>query len=304
MAEPLAVRCAAASLDRDEPLHGTASRVQRWMVVEQPGAWGREAVLESKLDRDVAARLQADADRHRVRVVLARRTDRRRDHRLRRVYLAHSGAERRWIEQVDLPAGDAAAVLSVDLATTAFPEPPGLGAPGPPALFLVCTNGRHDPCCADLGRPVVRALVAAGAPDVWECSHIGGDRFAANVVSLPDGVYYGRVDPAGAAALLAGHRDGVVALDHYRGRSCHPPLVQAAELFARRHLGERRLDGMGVLSAERGGDGTVVVLVQQRGGEALEVVVQRERAPATQLTCHVQEPRRPWSYRLVALGPA
>ena len=37
MAEPLGPRCAAESLARDEPQIGTASRVQRWFVVEQPG---------------------------------------------------------------------------------------------------------------------------------------------------------------------------------------------------------------------------------------------------------------------------
>jgi hypothetical protein len=304
MAEPLTIRCATESLARGEPLLGTASRVQRWMVVEQPGAWGVEALLESELDADVAAALDEDARRHRVRVLLARRAGDRSRNRDRRVFLAHAGPERQWLQQVDLPFDDPAALLGIDLSTTAFPDPPGIGEPGPPTLHLVCTNGRHDPCCADLGRPVVRALVAARAPDVWECSHIGGDRFAANLVSLPDGAYYGRVDPDGTPDLVADHRAGLIDLDHYRGRSCYPPLVQAAEAFARHHLDERRLDGMSVLSAEPAGDGTVVILLQQRGGDAVEVVVRRERAAAVQLTCHVHVEHQPWDYRLVALRPA
>ena len=55
-------------------------------------------------------------------------------------------------------------------------------------LVLVCTNGRHDPCCATFGRPLARVLrEGAQRDDVWECSHIGGDRFAANIVILPEG---------------------------------------------------------------------------------------------------------------------
>src|SRR5690606_32568030 len=131
-------------------------------------------------------------------------------------------------------------LLDIDLGAVAFPEPPGIGRPGPPSLNLVCTNGRHDPCCADLGRPVSRALVAAGTPDVWECSHVGGDRFAANIVCLPEGIYHGRVEPGAAAGLISEHRAGRIVLDTYRGRSCLPPLVQAADRFAREHLGERR----------------------------------------------------------------
>jgi hypothetical protein len=311
MADRLTYRCAPASLGRDEPLVGTASRVQRWLVVEQPGAWGSDPPLDSRLDRAVAGELAASARRHRVRVLLARRPGSRRRHGDRRVFLAHSGVERRWIEQLDLPLERPRDLLGIDLGVLAFPDPPGLGHPGPPSLHLVCTNGRHDPCCADFGRPVVRVLAAAGSPDVWESSHVGGDRFAANIVCLPDGVYYGRVEPGEADRLLADHRAGRVDLARYRGRSCLPPLVQAAEFHARAHLGERRIDGLTVLSTEPHDDGTVAVLVQQRpgpgpgDGATLEVVVRRERAAEpVQLTCHVGEPARPWSYVLVDVRAA
>jgi Sucrase/ferredoxin-like len=305
MGEKLPLRCATESLARNEPLIGTASRVQRWLVVEQPGAWGRDALTESLLPAEVAAPLAAHARSHRVRVLLARRPgDVRRDGD-RRVLLAHTGAERRWIEQLVVPAAHPERLLDLELGPLAFPDPPGLGEPGPLGLALVCTNGRHDPCCADMGRPVVRALQAAGVPDVWEASHVGGDRFAANIVSLPDGVYYGRVEPDEAAALLAAHRAGTIDLERYRGRSYLPPLVQAADLYARRHLGETRIDGLTVLSTEPGPDGTTLVVLQQRGGDSVAVVVERVRVDEpVQLTCHVPELSRPWSYRLVDVRAA
>ena len=120
------------------------------------------------------------------------------------MFLAHSRAERWWLEQVDVDPADPKALVRLDLGALAFPEPPGIGVPGPPSLHLVCTNGRHDPCCADFGRPVMRALTDAGAPDAWECSHVGGDRFAANIVCLPEGIYYGRVEPERARAVGGG----------------------------------------------------------------------------------------------------
>jgi hypothetical protein len=305
MGEALTFRCATASLARDEPLIGTASRVQRWLVVEQPGAWGRDAVTESNLPPHVAAPLVAHARSHRVRVILARRPGDRRRGGDRQVFLAHTGAERRWIEQLAVPAAHPERLLDLDLGPLAFPDPPGFGRPGPAGLALVCTNGRHDPCCADKGRPVVRALAAAGVPDVWEASHIGGDRFATNVVSLPDGVYYGRVEPDEAPALLATHRAGTIDLRRYRGRSHLQPLVQAADLFARQHLGETRIDGLTVLSTEHGSDGTTVVVLQQRGGDSIAVVVERVRVDeAVQLTCHVPELSRPWTYRMVEVRAA
>ena len=305
MGEALEIRCATESLARDEPLIGTASRVQRWLVVEQPGAWGRDAFTDSHLPSHVAAPLVAHARSHRVRVILARLPGDMRRGGDRHVFLAHTGAERRWIEQLVVPAAHPERLLDLDLGPLAFPDPPGFGEPGPAGLALVCTNGRHDPCCADKGRPVVRALAAAGVPDVWEASHVGGDRFAANIVSLPDGVYYGRVEPDEAPALLAAHRAGTIDLRRYRGRSHLPPLVQAADLYARQHLGETRIDGLTVLSTEHGPDGTTVVVLQQRGGDSVAVVVERVRVDeAVQLTCHVPELSRPWSYRLVEVRAA
>ena len=305
MGERLTYRCATESLARDEPLIGTASRVRRWLVVEQPGAWGRDALTESHLPVDIGKRLADHARSHRVRVLLVRRPGDMRGRDARRVFLAHTGAERRWIEQLDLPADQPERLLDLELGPLAFPDPPGYGEACPGGVVLVCTNGRHDPCCADFGRPVVRALTAAGVADVWESSHVGGDRFAANLVSLPDGVYYGRVQPDEAAGLVAAHRTGTIDLRRYRGRSHLPPLVQAADLFARQHLDETRVEGLTVLSTEPGAGDTTAVTVQQRDGDAYEVLVERVRVEApVQLTCHVPDPSQPWTYRLVEVRVA
>jgi hypothetical protein len=136
--------------------------------------------------------------------------------------------------------------------------------------------------------------------EVRESSHLGGDRFAANRVLLPSGTYYGRVRPEEAASLVAAHRAGVIDLDRYRGRSCYPPLVQSAELFARRHLDEPGLD---VVSARRvsGDDDAAEVEVRVDGGPTLRVRVVRERADGVLLTCGAAGEGRPWRYRLVAI---
>ena len=86
----------------------------------------------------------------------------------------------------------------------------------------------HDLCCAVRGRSVARALAAAWPEQTWECSHVGGCRFAPNVVILPDGVYYGDLDPTSAGPVVRDHLAGVVRADYLRGFSGYPPPVQAA----------------------------------------------------------------------------
>ena len=116
-------------------------------------------------------------------------------------------------------------------------------------LVLVCTNGRHDACCATFGRPLARDLrQSAARDDVWECSHIGGDRFAGNLVILPEGLYFGRCDGASAQRVIEDYRRGAIHLDNYRGRSVLGFYEQAAEFFVRRELG---LTAIGAVTAVR-----------------------------------------------------
>jgi len=292
--EPGRLGCAAESLERDELVLGTASRVRRWLLVEQTGSWGRDALAQSHLPDEVADRLHRAAVEQGVRVLLIRRSVAPSDAPGLSAFLVRSDRAVAWAEHLVLP--DPAALLELDLGALRADAPPGIGTPAG-SVHLVCTNGRHDPCCADLGRPVVRALREEGI-DVWESSHVGGDRFAANVVCLPTGVYFGRVPPEQAAAIVRDHDAGLLALDHYRGRSCHASLVQAAEVFARHELGERRLAELQPRTWAIGGDRATVEL--GLADATLTVEVSRRRGPAVALTCS-PEAHHPWQYRLEAL---
>ena len=63
-------------------------------------------------------------------------------------------------------------------------------------LVAVCAHGRHDQCCAVRGRSACGAIADEYPEYTWECSHLGGDRFAATMLILPEGLCYGRVDSA------------------------------------------------------------------------------------------------------------
>ncbi len=279
-------RCAHVARRLDEVAAATASQVRRWLLVEQPGPWGERALFESRLDLDVAAELAQRAKAARTRVVLIRQG----------VGSGGSSAgpgppPRRWyaarsdVGAAGIVAGsfhDDRELLDVDLSTV-------LGAvrSDHPPVFLVCTNGRHDPCCAEFGRPVYRRLAEA-LPDeaVFECTHIGGDRFAANVVCLPEGIYYGRVPEAGATGLVSRYHRRQLDLDLYRGRSCHSWPEQAAEAAVRRHLDVVGIDDVTVVGSKAMADRRwqVHLAVSGHGGWAVEVGRSFDPEPRT-LTC-------------------
>jgi (2Fe-2S) ferredoxin len=148
-------------------------------------------------------------------------------------------------------------------------------------VFGVCTHGRHDACCAERGRPVAAALTASHPAQTWEISHMGGDRFAANMVVLPEGLYYGRMEPGTATQVAALHEEGRVDLSRLRGRSTYPMHVQYAEIALRRHLEDDRLDAIRLVRR----DGWRSVFVRE--GVEWSVMVRRVATEEAQLTCSV-----------------
>jgi hypothetical protein len=176
-------------------------------------------------------------------------------------------------------------------------------------LYLVCTHGRHDRCCALLGRPVAQALAQVHPERTWECSHVGGDRFAANLVVLPEGLYLGRIAADEVVAVVAALSEGQLPAGHVRGRSSLPMPVQAAQHFARTSLDRwQAADLVPVAQHGAGQDAWRVQLAgaEVAGGEVpgVEVVVRYDRTgdgEAHLLTCDAAEPKTPPRFRQVSL---
>jgi hypothetical protein len=224
-----AFRCSVAAEQRGDELAGTASPATGFLLVEQPGAWGRHALTESSLDPIVGAAISARAAALGLRVLLIRRHGR-----------TPKGSQRRWALVDCMPTAEwmRCGTFEADTELLELPLDSSAGERTQEHWYLVCTHGRHDACCALRGRPVAAALAQERPASVWECSHVGGDRFAANVLALPHGLYYGRVVPGNAAALVAAHEAGQVLPQLLRGRSSFPPVVQAAQQHARLVYGD------------------------------------------------------------------
>mgnify|MGYP000017528116 FL=1 len=273
-------RCSVQALSRGDSPVATAAPAQRWVLIEQPGPWGRDALAESRFDRLVAPALARRSRAENVRLLLVRRPGGR---------LADSG--RRWAYADSHPGREGLwwSVRSTDADLLDAPWDGSVGEPASGPVYLVCTHGGHDACCALRGRPLARALPAPGPADVWECSHLGGDRFAANAVVLPYGFYYGQV-PGDGADLVAAHSRGQVALPWLRGRAGVPPPAQAAQHEARQTLGLLGIDDLPVVAVRqltRPGEEVErwVVTLAGPSGDVVAAVESRPSVEAVHLTC-------------------
>jgi hypothetical protein len=260
--------CSDAARVRQDSNTATATRVDVWILVELSATWGARPLLDAQMPANVRATLtSAIAEIPRCRVVFIRRRFETRSGC--RVYIARS-APKPWVASFDLPSID-------DVATLPFRQLARSGGGTTCALpvVLVCTHGQRDSCCGRRGFPLYDALRHDASLDVWQCSHIGGDRFAANAVVLPWGLYYGPVEPGDAAVLSASVQRGEILLDAYRGRSSMPRLGQAAETFVRRASGITARDALQITGRTTLDDGRTHVHLRDIDGTLHEVTLEQ-----------------------------
>ncbi|WP_422116547.1 sucrase ferredoxin [Brachybacterium sp. UNK5269] len=262
--------CSDRSRERGDALGATGGLGRRWLLVEIDGPWGPHAFLDSILDRELGRAIAVRAERAGLRPVAIRRfglrADQRRERTTMRWAIADSRPGREEIRWGTVE--DPAQLLELPLDGSA-------GEPSDRPALLVCTHARHDQCCAVRGRPVAAALAEAYPEETWECSHLGGDRFAATMILLPHGLYYGRVPAESAPDIVAAYQRGLLVPEHFRGRSAISLAAQAAEDHARVQLGDHRLDAFTVL-AEQPGTGEEPTTVHLRHGADGLVVRLRE----------------------------
>lgn len=281
------VRCSEESRRRGDPLVGTAPPARRWLLLEQDAGWSSAAFDGMSLDPEVKRAVAAAAAAAGARIMLIRRPGRRTSP----VCLEHAwcvvdaGAADpvtwgSWAYDDDL---DSAVQLLRERAGAGTAAPPLRPAGPEPELLLVCTHGRHDVCCATRGRPVAATLAQRWPEATWECSHTGGDRFAANVVVMPEAVVYGGLDPDSAREVVAAHHDGRPSISHLRGVAGYPPAVQAA--LAAVHQARGPLPWGEVQPVQDTSEGDVHRVVVTTPTDLLEVVIHTVEAPARQLTC-------------------
>jgi len=277
-----AVRCSVRSALLDEPMAGTASQIHRYLLLEVPGPWGVDALRDARLPMELKRELRRRSYSSRLRVLLIRRFRGLRSVERPRVLIVDANPTRPTMSAGTLTNLHNVLGLAV-WDPTADPHS-GLERRDEP-LFLVCTHGRHDPCCAERGRPLALALSAEYPEQTWECSHLGGDRFAGNLLCLPHGISYGRVAPEDGAAIATDYLHGRLDLAHLRGRGSYPFAVQAADWHLRTRLGLTGVNDL-ALTSFTGDRSNVVASFATAAGASWSVQIRIAHAAPQRLTCH------------------
>lgn len=286
--------CADVSNESVESLAATASRIDHWILVEYRGLWDRDilggSLLSSELKAHLRRQLRALGD---ARLLFVKKPERRAYGRRQLFFGTSKPGEERFFQlefdrHEDLAGLDFAAALSGG-------ETPGLPVEHP--ILVVCTHGKRDRCCAKYGRPLYDALRREAESEwVWQSTHVGGDRFAGNVVVLPQGLYFGRVGRDDIRPLLDEHAEGNVLLERYRGRSAYSFAVQAAEQAIRVESELLGIDDLELLGSEERDRGWLVRFRDPEGAVHEVEVVEERGGEAVYLTCGAVTPQHARRY--------
>jgi hypothetical protein len=208
--------CSRVSQAEEGVFPGTAVRADVYVLLPvEKRLWGR-----NELNSDWAAPAEMDAIRRARRAgVTTRLYNPPRDTEVRRI-LVHASPS------PSTASRDMAVVLIEALSAKGWSTEPSAS----PRL-AICTQGTRDRCCAKWGFAVYRE-----ASRFWrdgllpfeplECSHLGGDRYAATGIVFPSGSMYGHLDRADLKALGEAEIGGRIFPDLYRGRVFDSELTQ------------------------------------------------------------------------------
>ena len=211
------MRCRSAA--EQEPLAGSAPVALTWWLIEVPGSWGKRAVEGCRI---AAVSLLCSDDQRRVLLI------RRPGHHPAtsadapvRVWVGRGvGGPLQSLRMLpdDLVTADSAPTLDAWACEPAQDQP----------RLLICTNAARDACCGIDGRALVHSL--GMHPGVWECSHLGGHRFAPTALHVIQGMVYGRLTPDTARRVIDSDTVDPRWADVMRGSPGLAPQFQAAQI--------------------------------------------------------------------------
>ncbi len=232
MTDEKTLTCSQMSSQSGEHLYGTALEVKNWFLLEYSGAWKRDAFPESALPEDVKEHLGgflSSLEESRIQLIGGPGPGGGNP----AFYYARSSESSPKLYRFEIETYED--LLSIDL--------PELVSTGEieefsceERLALVCTHGARDGCCAAAGPGVYKELLKKEGISAWRTTHVGAHRFAANLVMLPEGIYYGRVNGGNLGDVVSSHLRGEIFLDCYRGRSCYSQTSQVSDYFLRKEI--------------------------------------------------------------------
>lgn len=218
--------CSQLALESDELMAGTAVSAPVWILLEYRQLWQAKATSDNTLPVSVKTWLDEQLGAVNGRLQFIRQLPYQQRYRC---FVAVPDAQHPRLYRFDFAEYEE--LLNLDMpalvANATQYKPYLTSAP----LFLVCTNGKRDRCCAKFGTALYQAFTDVVETAVWQTTHLGGHRFAPTLMSFPEGVCYGQVTVEDIPQLLTAQQNSDIYLPRLRGRVIYDAVTQVAEYY-------------------------------------------------------------------------
>jgi hypothetical protein len=238
--------CSLQSRSFEENPLGTAPSAKIWFMLEYNGRWGSKAFEESSIPDNVKSGVTSQLDQiEKSRLLLIKQKSDKQPSLTFFAALADVNPPQLYRFELS----DYSDLLNINLVGLAKGvkryEENVVSEP----LFLVCTNGLRDKCCARNGVPAFQALSDEFGEIIWQSTHHGGHRFSANMLAMPYGLSYGRMDLGESSDTVKAFLRNEMPLENLRGRSSYAKMDQAAEALLRSQIGSKDPNGLHLVSS-------------------------------------------------------
>jgi hypothetical protein len=293
--------CSTLSLESGEQLFGSASTNEVWFLLEYSRPWGAKVLPESDLSESIKTALNSYLSTIPKSNLLFIKQQFRHIEGIA-FYVALTRETDPQLYEFHLESYDD--LLTLDIPAIVSGDPAYDDRITSEPLYLICTNARRDQCCARYGLPAYKTMVNQTGSRVWQCSHLGGHRFAPTALFLPHGINYGRFNANEIGQIMSDYDQGIIQLAYLRGRVCYDSPAQAADYFLRAEIESGEIDALKLVDQQQMEKDTWLVRFESPAEKiTYNVHVQKLMTETETFTsCNAAEKVPMWKYHLLALS--
>ena len=226
--------CSEISKAAGEDPIGSAITCDYWLMIELPLPWTKKIWQEDPIVQPLLVLIKELLIRYKISLqVIAIAPDKEYSHQgYRRIFYYRRPRKlfAEYEKQEFLVPDDFAGLLAKSIMKQLVNEANELNSFGQYKQqtshirdILTCTHGNIDIACARFGYPIYKKLRfeyaanSEGELRVWRCSHFGGHQFAPTLVDLPQGHYWGHLEPKVLDNLIYRNSSFAQLYKYYRG---------------------------------------------------------------------------------------
>lgn len=261
--------CSNSSIQSKDNRVGTASNYKHLLLIEYRGIFKNKAFDESEIPQNFKTLIQNFIKvKPNSKLLLIKK-----DGTPSTKKLSLYGASNFNYNHIEI---DTYQDISIDLLNGLFVNNNETQAKRKP-LFLVCTNGTKDKCCAKFGLPIWKKFNDINN-NAWQCTHLGGDRYAPTALVLPSFSTYGHIANDDVPLIIANEENEKIYLNKIRGVALYNFYEQAADIHVRKVQNIENAKTIQIISSEKIADNIFNVHIKNKQSNK-EVQLRVEKKP-------------------------